>query len=348
MYKRLSQQFTSMGLYLPKWPVRGLILAMLLIAPSGVAHAACYSSRQQLPAETIAQFTADPGQLLFRHPNGGARMVSMVRDLVASDPATLPLVLYLSAHSDDVDQIKSIGAGLGQAALICSRTDPTFTKDIQQMIAAVNNQNLTLAFVDVFGDQTGALPQVPPKPGALLQEGNGGTPGSTGNVVIGLPPGNVVIALPPSNSVTSPTSVTAGTTGVAPGAVGTNLTGAVGTNLTGAAATNLTGAAATNLTGAAATNLTGAVGTNLTGAVGTNLTGAVGTNLTGAAATNLTGATPNANNEGCGRLFGSQGTLSVQTTVNMTLPSFFTLGRKAEPVSGSTTDTLLRSVSPSK
>jgi hypothetical protein len=227
-------------------------------------------------------------------------MVSMVRDLVASDPATLPLVLYLSAHSDDVDQIKSIGAGLGQAALICSRTDPTFTKDIQQMIAAVNNQNLTLAFVDVFGDQTGALPQVPPKPGALLQEGNGGTPGSTGNVVIGLPPGNVVIALPPSNSVTSPTSVTAGTTGVAPGAVGTNLTGAVGTNLTGAAATN------------------------------------------------LTGATPNANNEGFGRLFGSQGTLSVQTTVNMTLPSFFTLGRKAEPVSGSTTDTLLRSVSPSK
>jgi hypothetical protein len=130
--------------------------------------------------------------------------------------------------------------------------------------------------------------------------------------------------------------------------VGTNLTGAVGTNLTGAVGTNLTGAAATNLTGAVGTNLTGAVGTNLTGAVGTNLTGAVGTNLTGAAATNLTGATPNANNEGFGRLFGSQGTLSVQTTVNMTLPSFFTLGRKAEPVSGSTTDTLLRSVSPSK
>lgn len=306
-----------MGLYLPKWPVRGLILAMLLIAASGVAHAACYSSRQQLPVATIAQFTADPEQLLSRDPNGGAPMVSMVRDLVASDPATLPLVLDLSEYGD-VDQINSIGAGLGQAALICSRTDPTFTKDIQQMIAAVNNLHLTLAFADVFGDETSALPQVPPRPGALLQEGNGGTPGSTGNVVIGLPPGNVVIGLLPGNSVTSPPA------------------GQVGTGPTGMAVAP----------GALGTNLPGAVATNLTGALGTNLTGAAATNLTGAVATNLTGATPTANNEGLGSLFGSQGTLSVQTTVNM--PSFFSLGTKAEPVWGRTTDTLSRSVSPSK
>jgi hypothetical protein len=79
-------------------------------------------------------------------------MISMVRDLVASDQAALPLVLDLSANGNP-DQINAIGTGLGQAALVCSRTDQLFANEIQQMVAASNNRSLVLAFTEVLGDQ---------------------------------------------------------------------------------------------------------------------------------------------------------------------------------------------------
>jgi hypothetical protein len=165
-----------MGLYLLKRPVRGLALATLLVvAASGFAQAGCYGSQQQLPANTVARFTANPAQLLSEYPNGGGQMISLVRDLVASDPATLPLVLDLSAKSN-TDQVNSIGTGLGQAALVCSRNDQTFANEIQQMVAALNNQALALAFTEVLGDQQLAAAG----PGAGGGGGGGGPTGQTG------------------------------------------------------------------------------------------------------------------------------------------------------------------------
>jgi hypothetical protein len=162
-----------MGLYLLRRLVRGLALATLLVvAASGFAHAGCYGSQQQLSANAVAHFTANPTQLLSEYPNGGAQMISLVRDLVASDPATLPLVLDLSAISN-AGQVNSMGTGLGQAALICSRSDQTFANEIQQMVAASNNQALALAFTEVLGDQQLAAAG----PGA---GGGGGGGGPTG------------------------------------------------------------------------------------------------------------------------------------------------------------------------
>src|SRR3984893_1182897 len=142
----------TMGSYLLAYHLRGLALAApLVIAVGGFAQATCYSSRQQLPATTVAQFRADPGQLQSKYTNGGARMISMVRDLVASDPAMTAQVLDLSANSN-ADQINAIGAGLGQAALVCARGDPTFANEIHQMVAVVNNQPLTVTFAAVVGN----------------------------------------------------------------------------------------------------------------------------------------------------------------------------------------------------
>ena len=100
-------------------------------------------------------------------------MISMVRDLIASDPATLPLVLDLSAHGNP-DQINAIGTGLGQAALVCSRIDQLFANEIQQMVAASNNRSLVLAFTEVLGDQ-----QLAAAEGG--GGGGGGGGGPTGN-----------------------------------------------------------------------------------------------------------------------------------------------------------------------
>lgn len=125
--------------------------------------------------------------------------------MVASDPAMLPRVLDLSASSN-ADQINAIGAGLGQAALVCSRGDPAFANEIQQMVAAVNVQPLALTFAAVVGNS--------PAPAAAARGVRSGadagnassstvSPGVTNpaNPVTGQP-GNPFIA-PPGSPVTA-------------------------------------------------------------------------------------------------------------------------------------------------
>jgi hypothetical protein len=125
---------------------------ILLLIGSDVVHAACYTPQQQLPQQTIASFEANPAQLLGQFPNGGAQMISMIRDLIASDPATLPLILTL-VPTASMAELNAIGAGLGQGALVCLRTDQAFANEIQQMVAAAGNQTVILALASVLGDQ---------------------------------------------------------------------------------------------------------------------------------------------------------------------------------------------------
>jgi len=319
-----------MGLYVQKRPVQALALAtVLVVAASGFAHAACYGPLQQLPAKTVAQFTADPEQLLSKYPNGGARMVSMVRDLVASDPAALPFVLDLSPKSNAA-QVNALGAGLGQAAVVCSRSDQTFANEVQQMVAAINNLPLTLTFTAVLGDQN--------HPAAGSGGGGGGEAvGATGSLGATSPAGTNLGAVAGTNlGAISPT--------------GTNLGPVAGTNLGAITQTGATGSsgftgppgssASTGLTGA---TVTGGSATN-TGAIGfTVTTSALGTSSTGTLGASSTGATAAAGN-------GSQGTSGVKTAVNTTPSSFFTLSSNARGESVKTTNvsTTSSSVSPSR
>jgi FecR protein len=92
------------------------------------------SPQQALPAQTIVQFVADPGALLKQYPNGGPKMIARVRDLAASDPATLkPMVgLIPGANSD---QANAIGTGLGQVAVMVTKANPTYANEIQEAVA---------------------------------------------------------------------------------------------------------------------------------------------------------------------------------------------------------------------
>jgi hypothetical protein len=78
-------------------------------------------------------------------------MISQVRDLVASSAATLPLIMSLIANANS-QQRAAIGAGLGQAARICVRSDQAFATQIQQAVAASGDQELIVAFTSVLGD----------------------------------------------------------------------------------------------------------------------------------------------------------------------------------------------------
>ena len=79
-------------------------------------------------------------------------MISTIRDLVASDPTTLPLILDLTAKAN-ANQIGAIGTRLGDGALICTKTNQAFATEIQQMVAAAGNRKPAEAFISVLGGQ---------------------------------------------------------------------------------------------------------------------------------------------------------------------------------------------------
>ena len=145
----------------------------LAVAGFGPARAACYDPQQQLPAQTLADFKADPAQLLQQFPNAGPGLISRIRDLVASDQATLPLIIQLLSTANltlTPDQVNALGIGLGQAALVCLRVDQAFATEIQNAVAAANNDPFAVAFAGVLGD----------RPIAALGGGAGGVSGGAG------------------------------------------------------------------------------------------------------------------------------------------------------------------------
>ncbi len=147
---------TSAGRAAMSTPQRTFIILITLatsvaLSAGQPAQAACYGPGQQLPAQVVSRSMNDPEQLLTQFPSGGPQMISLIRDLVASEPATLPMILDLSAKANS-KQVQAIGTGLGQAARVCSRTDPTFANEIQQMTVATNVQPVTQAFAAVTGD----------------------------------------------------------------------------------------------------------------------------------------------------------------------------------------------------
>jgi hypothetical protein len=119
---------------------------MLSLTP---ASAACYAPQAQLPAATLTDFTKSPASILKL---SNAELISKVRDLVASSPETLQLILALIGSATPA-QVDAIGTGLGQAALICVRTDQPFATEIQNAVVALANSALTLAFTAVLGDR---------------------------------------------------------------------------------------------------------------------------------------------------------------------------------------------------
>jgi hypothetical protein len=138
-----------------KSSISSSIFGLVLLFGSGLsASAACYAPDQQLPAQAVSDFMGNSGQLLQDPKNaaGGAEMISLVRDLVASNPATLPLVIALIGSASPAQQT-AIGTALGQAAALCLRPDPTFAADIQTQLAGSTSDNAKNAYAAVTGNQ---------------------------------------------------------------------------------------------------------------------------------------------------------------------------------------------------
>jgi hypothetical protein len=120
------------------WLALGAPVAVSAVALPQPASAAGYTATQALPAQTIQDFLAKPSALLDQFPDGGAEMIAKIRDLAASDPATLNPIIGLLANAN-FKQASAIGTGLGQTALMAVKTDQAYANAIQQALVAANN-----------------------------------------------------------------------------------------------------------------------------------------------------------------------------------------------------------------
>ena len=151
------------------------IFALTVTGLAGAANAAgCYDANQSLTPAAISSFTSNPGDVLSKSPAGGGALIAQIRDLAASDSATLPVIMGLLKGAND-DQKRAIGSGLAQAARICVPKDPGYANQIQVAIADSKDPVLVLAYAAGAGNQ-------PIGAGA----GAGGSPGASGGGTNGL------------------------------------------------------------------------------------------------------------------------------------------------------------------
>lgn len=126
--------------------------------PQLAAAAGILSQKQALPAQTIQQFLADPKALLRQYPNGGPLMLTHVRDLAASDPATLNSIVELIQGANP-DQASAIGTALGQVALMAVKTDQAYATLIQEAIAKAT-QSLPSGGADAGASSQSGHPKI--------------------------------------------------------------------------------------------------------------------------------------------------------------------------------------------
>jgi hypothetical protein len=121
---------------------------------------------------TLDEFKADPGQALLANPDGGAHLISLIRQFALTDPSTLPLIINLLKTASPA-QAAATGCALGQAALASVRANQAYAMQIQQALAAASNADANTCYASITGNQPiGAV-------GAGAAGSNGGVGGQT-------------------------------------------------------------------------------------------------------------------------------------------------------------------------
>ena len=85
-----------------------------------VATALVFPSLARAQTSAVDQFIANPAQALQNFPNGGAQLISLIRDVAVAHPEALNAIIALLKNAS-ADQQSAIGSGLGQAAQIVVR-----------------------------------------------------------------------------------------------------------------------------------------------------------------------------------------------------------------------------------
>jgi hypothetical protein len=109
------------------------------------------SATAAVTPQQVTEFVSNPASILQANPEGGGRLVALVRDLVLANPATLPAIIALLARANPAQQA-AIGSGLGQAAQSSVRANPTLANQIQEALAASGVQVAIASFAATTGN----------------------------------------------------------------------------------------------------------------------------------------------------------------------------------------------------
>lgn len=133
--------------------------------------------------------------LLTKFPAAGGALVSEVRNLVTTNLDNLGAVMGLVPNAS-VEQKRAIGAGLGQAAAVCLRTERDSARPIQEAILKLDDRELLLAFQAATGERQTAA----------IGGGGGASGGGLGGGGVGIGSSNTSAAT--SGFFVNPTSMT--------------------------------------------------------------------------------------------------------------------------------------------
>lgn len=130
----------------------------------------------KLPDAEIAQFKANPDNLLTTYASAGLPLSTEVRGLTLTDPSLVATLIEVAKKANDA-QKGAIGAGLAEAARIMATTNPAGAADVQRLVAQSGLSPLITAFIALSnGTLTAAI-------GGGGGEGAGaGSGGATGGV----------------------------------------------------------------------------------------------------------------------------------------------------------------------
>ncbi|MGY4509130.1 hypothetical protein [Bradyrhizobium sp. USDA 3650] len=160
---------------------RRMIAALAVSASCTLLMPAGALAQQGQQQGLVQQFNANPQQVLQQFPNGGAAMISQLREIAIADPKSLDAIMGLIPNASK-DQKAAIGSALGQAAKVVVKTDQAYANDILQAIAKTKDQDVFLAYSGVAPDQGTAATG-----GGGAGGGGGGGVGGQTNAIAGTP-----------------------------------------------------------------------------------------------------------------------------------------------------------------
>lgn len=136
-------------------------------------------------AATVDEFLANPAQVMAQYPNGGAELISLIRDVATSHPEALATITSLLS-SGNVDQQSAVGSGLGQAYKIVLNTDQAYAAQIAAAVAGSNSDSAKIAYSGATGNVSIASTGGGAAGGGGAGGGSGGPAGGSGS---GIPTG---------------------------------------------------------------------------------------------------------------------------------------------------------------
>jgi len=158
--------FATVSSYLSR-AAAGAVVGAFMFTALGTTH---------VQAATVDEFLANPTQVMAQYPNGGADLISLIRDVATSHPEALSTLTSLLS-SGTADQQAAVGSGMGQAYKIVLNTDQAYAA---QIAAAVGNSSSDSAKTAYSGATGNVAIGAAGGAGAGAGGGGGGSGGTAG------------------------------------------------------------------------------------------------------------------------------------------------------------------------